>query len=185
MIRAKSFSGGLAIGIFFLISAETACPAALLKGEKAAGHIGSLAERADSGKYSSFVLERRNFHPRTDAEVDGLVLDPQGGAFRQVRRDDSDHKLVLRCCFSPAGKRRLTPETLVFYQEMIRKNKLKPYVLLDRKGDEVCIVYCAFTPCYLHWSEKDNGEILLILKEFYKPRSFFRLFLPRTDQSFP
>ncbi len=145
----------------------------LLSGHRAGEHIGSLSELVSKGPYAVLELKRRTFHPRTQAEIDALVLFKGNNRFVVLRHKDSDHRLKIN---APEGRSAdiLTADNLSFFAQKIKENDLRPHLVLDRDGNELFIVYCAFMPCLLSWRQAEKKAVLITIRE--SPR---RILLPR------
>jgi hypothetical protein len=145
-----------------------------LSGRQAEEYIQGFAEKYTGRQYSALFLERRNRSPRTGGMVDAVVFTPfpaenGNNKYHFIRRLDDDYVVRLQ---SAQGK---APELVVSrdilrYQKVIKDNELSPFVVLDKGGTEVMVVYCGLRPCSISWNRRQNGEILLEVYETFKNR---------------
>lgn len=147
-----------------------------LSGRRAAEYINGFTEKFSGRQYSALILQRRNRSTKTGGMVDAVVFIPSPGEssnnkYHFIRRLDDDYVVRLH---AREGKEPevVAPGDISRYQKMIKDNDMSPFVVLDRDGTEILIVYCGLRPCSIAWKRKQNGEIIVEVYETFKDREY-------------
>jgi hypothetical protein len=147
-----------------------------LSGKRAAEYINGFAEKFTGRQYSALLLERRNRSAQTGGMIDALVFIParegsKNHTYRLIRRLDEDYVLRLHTAEGrePAA---VLPGDIPRYQKLIKDNMMAPFVIHDKEGAEIMIVYCGLRPCSIVWDREQNGEIFLEIYETFKNEGF-------------
>jgi len=135
---------------------------AQMRGSRAKQYIGRLEDRLTTNFYSAKVLYRRHPDMKYSRRVDAVIFNTGGGKFRYIKRADDDQQLLLDS-IDGKGEDIVTQENIQKFKKIIEENKLSPYVLLDKAGQELAIVY-ADIPSIIHYHIHRDGQIFLSIQ---------------------
>lgn len=132
-------------------------------GKKARDYIGTLEEKLMSRPYYCVLLERRNRLPAKDFN-DAIIFTPLASGFRLIRRQDEDYRLLLNVADGDGRAPQVTRSDVARYRKIITADAMKPVVIVNKQGQELAIVYCALTPCYIYTDQRKDGAVSVELK---------------------
>lgn len=128
-----------------------------------AQYVGNLTDRLSSKPYYAIKLERRNKLPDKDF-IDAIVFTPLSSGYRYIRREDADHRLVINSVKPRQQAAQVQPADIPEYEKLIKTDDMVPYLVRNKKGEELAIVYCALQPCFITDSQRSNGEVVIEVK---------------------
>ncbi len=162
MFLKKGYSAVFAVALIVLAAATDFPPPALakqIKGKKAAAYVNDKNGALAQGGYHSLVLRSYDRDPVTNSYIDALVYSPYAKAVI-IARDNGYHRLR----FSAERGRPMppvTPDTYASFEKTIRREHLQPQIVLDREGNELCIIYSAQLRYSVNYRREANGEAVL------------------------
>ncbi|MDD5348495.1 MAG: hypothetical protein PHT59_07770 [Candidatus Omnitrophica bacterium] len=148
----------LSVAVFFLLAA---C-GGIFAAQPAARYVGNLRDHLSLRPYYGITLERRNRIPGKDF-IDAIVFTPLASGYRYIRREDADHRVVINSIKPRRQAAQVQPHDINEYERLIKANDMRPYLVKNKKGEELAIVYCALKPCYIIDSQRPNGEVIIEL----------------------
>lgn len=145
----------------------------LIKGGKAKEYVGEFSKKFSAGTYTLQVLTRNLPNPSTQAKIDGIVFNAQSGSFRYIRRQDGNHILIL-LSYKKTPTLKIDASNLASFEQMVKDNKLVPYVLLDNDGAELAIIYTISNAKVIGRQRKNKNVYLEIENPLFKKSIFIR-----------
>jgi hypothetical protein len=145
----------------------------LIRGGKAKEYVGEFSKKFSAGTYTLQILTRNLPNPSTQAKIDGIVLNAQSGSFRYIRRQDGDHILIL-LSYKKTPTLKIDGSNVASFEQMVKDNKLVPYVLLDNAGVELAIIYATSNAKIISRQRKSKNVYLQIENPLVKKSIFIR-----------
>jgi hypothetical protein len=154
------------IALFAVFALAGISPAAELSGKAQISPTVILKEWMGENSCSVILLQRRDHAPITHADLDAIVFTRSFTRYHYIRRLNDDHRLRLSNARGDIAPKALPGENAK-YESLISDNRLYPHLIPDKNGKALMLIYTAAQESIV-WSQDNNGEILLEVRDVFK-----------------
>lgn len=159
--------------LFLFCLTNLALAQEVITGGKAKDYVGEFSKKFSAGTYTVQVLSRNLASPSTQGKIDGIVFNAQSGSFRYIRRKDGDHILVL-LSYKKTPVVKIEADNAASFEQMVKENKLVPYIVLGDDGAELAIIYAPYDTRITCRQKKDKSVYLEVESRLRRRNIFIR-----------